>query len=335
LFKELQRELKKLERLKRISIPIDLDEKGYIDRQCPDEECEFVFKIYADDWEEIEDDAPVWCPLCRCEAPMDHWYTSEQVEHGKAEAKTVLEGKISEAMRKGARSGNRQSKNNFISVSFKVTGSRKRTYALPAKAADAMQLEIKCDNCQSRFAVIGNAYFCPACGHNSVTRTFSDSLRKIRAKVDHLDVVRDALIESIGKDEAELTCRSLIETSISDGVVAFQKYCEGMYEPFGTPPFNAFQRLHQASELWKDKIGEDFNDWLTTTESIDLNTLYQKRHLLQHNEGIVDDKYLQKSQDDRYKVGQRIVVQERDIGALIRILEKLSKGIEQAVIRSS
>jgi rRNA maturation endonuclease Nob1 len=46
------------------------------------------------------------------------------------------------------------------------------------KAADVMQLEIQCDNCSARFAVIGSAYFCPACGVNSVVRTYHDSLRE-------------------------------------------------------------------------------------------------------------------------------------------------------------
>ena len=332
MFKELQKELKKLERVKKITIPINRDEKGYIDRQCPDKNCEFIFKIYADDWDECEDDDTAWCPLCRHEAPIDHWYTLDQVEHGTAEARIIMQGQISNAMRTGAQNQNRrQRKNSFISVSMKVTGSRKRTQAIPARAAEAMQLEIQCDRCQSRFAVIGSAYFCPACGHNSVKRTFADSLRKIRAKVGNVDVVRQSLINLASKDEAEVVCRSLVETSISDGVVAFQKYCEGMYEPYAKAPFNAFQRLSHASDLWKTAIGKGFDSWLSEKELVQLNMLYQKRHLLQHNEGIVDEKYLQNSQDDRYTIGQRIVVQESDIDTLIHFLKTLSNGIEEAL----
>jgi hypothetical protein len=35
----------------------------------------------------------------------------------------------------------------------------------------------------------------------------------------------------------------MIETCLSDGVVAFQKYCDGMYEQYGKTPMNIFQRL--------------------------------------------------------------------------------------------
>lgn len=328
MFEDLINELKRMNG-QSVSVAIESDEKGYIDKQCPNENCEFIFKVNKEDWADIFKDEAVWCPLCRHEAPSDKWFTIEQVKHAQAEALAVIQGKIHNSLRSGAQKFNRhQRKNAFISISMKVTSGSKRTHTIPAKAAELMQLEIQCENCQSRFAVIGSAYFCPACGHNSVIRTFRDSLRKIRAKKDCVEVVKRALIESAGKDEAELTCRSLIETCISDGVVAFQKYCEGMYEGYGKPPFNAFQRLDKASELWKSVIQKGFDSWLSEEELRLLVILYQKRHLLAHNEGIVDAKYTQKSGDKTYKEGQRIVISAKDIDILVSSLEKLANGIE-------
>lgn len=328
MFEDLIKEMKRMNG-QSVSVPIESDEKAYIDKQCPDEDCEFIFKVNEEDWVDIFKDEAVWCPLCRHDAPADQWFTIEQVEHAKAEALAIIEGKINNALRSGAQKFNgRQPKNSFMSMSVKVGGGLNRTHIIPAKAAELMQLEIQCEECDSRFAVIGSAYFCPACGHNSVTRTFSDSLRKIRAKKDNVEVIRTALIESTGKDEAELTCRSLIETCISDGVVAFQKYCEGMYEPYGKPPFNTFQRLKQGSELWQNAVKKGFDSWLTEEELKALSILFQKRHLLSHNEGIVDSKYIQKSGDISYKEGQRIVIVWRDIDRLIMALEKLTNGIQ-------
>ena len=147
----------------------------------------------------------------------------EQVEHAKSEAFPVFKDKVHDALVSGAQKFNRkQSKGGFISISMKVHGGPQRTYAIPAPAAESMQLEIQCEECNSRFAVIGSAFFCPACGHNSVRYTFSDSLRKIRAKKEGLDIVRQALAEAGRKDDAELTCRLLIESRIQDGVVAFR-----------------------------------------------------------------------------------------------------------------
>lgn len=328
MFEDLIKEMKNLDG-KSVSVPIESDEKGYIDKQCPAQECEFMFKVNSDDWSNIFKDEAVWCPLCRHEAPADQWFTIEHAKHAEAEALVFVQGTINNALRSGAQKFNRrQPKNGFISMSMKVSSGTKRTHIIPAKAVELMQLEIQCESCKSRFAVIGSAYFCPACGHNSVTRTFSDSLRKIRAKKEGVEIVRNALNESMGKDEAELTCRSLIETCISDGVVAFQKYCDGMYESYGNAPFNAFQRLEQGSNLWEEAIQKGYSSWLSVGELSTLNIIYQKRHLLAHNEGIIDSKYIQKSGDTSYKEGQRIVVSEKDIDFLISSLEKLSEGIQ-------
>jgi rRNA maturation endonuclease Nob1 len=329
MFEDLIKEMGSVNALS-VSVDIETDENGYIDKQCPNKKCEFIFKVNGEDWVNIFNDDAVWCPLCRHEATSDQWFTADQVEHAKSEAFSVVKGKIDNAMRSGAKKFNqRQPKNSFISMSLKVSGAPERTYTIPAKAADLMQLEIQCESCESRFAVIGSAYFCPACGHNSVTRTFRDSLRKIRAKKNSSDIIKQAIIASSGKDEAELICRSLIETCINDGVVAFQKYCEGMYKPYGNAKHNVFQRLQEASELWENATKKGFDSWLNKKEIDTLNTLYQKRHLLAHSEGIVDAKYIQKSRDKNYEKGQRIIISTTDVEDLLTILDKLSTGIEK------
>lgn len=125
--------------------------------------------------------------------------------------------------------------------------------------------------------------------------------------------------------------------SLTDGIMYFgrrcciSKYCEGLYEPYGKAPFNAFQRLQQGSELWNKALNECYSDWLSDQELSDLNILFQKRHILSHNEGIVDEIYIKKSGDASYKVNQRIVVSNRDIDLLLICLEKMSHGLVAAI----
>ena len=326
--------IKELNRMKRqtVSVPIETDDNGYLDKKCPSNSCGFLFKVNFDDWKNIVKDEAVWCPMCRHEAPADQWFTEEQIEHASAEAMNHVEGRISKALCAGANKFNqRQRSDSFIKMTMTVTAKHRRSYMIPAKAAEVMQHEIVCEVCNARYAVIGSAYFCPACGHNSVTRTFFESLRKIRAKLDGAELVRNTLEESQGKDEAELICRSLVETSISDGVVAFQKFCEGKYANFGKSPQNAFQRLQQGSDLWGKAIGHSYSDWLKTGELDTLNVLFQKRHLLAHQDGIIDARYIEHTGDTSYRVGQRIVISKSDVTCLISVIEKLCSGLKDAI----
>lgn len=330
MFEELIKRLHGLNKMT-VAVPIEGDEHGYIDKECPAEGCMYQFKVKGDDWERMAQGVSVWCPMCRHEAPPNQWFTTEQVEHSKAQALKVIKGEIHNAMVADAANFNRrQPKGGFITMSLKVKGGPVQTAILPAAAADAMRLQIECEACHTQYAVIGSAYFCPACGHNSVTKTFGDSLKKIRVKSDSLPTIRQALTEASGKDEAEVTCRSLLETCISDGVVAFQLLSEGLYADYGDAPFNAFQRLDQGSKLWQTAVGKGYEDWLTADELQGLKVLYQKRHLLAHNDGLVDSQYITKSGDTTYREGQRIVIADRDVSELVSTLDKLGGGLKAA-----
>lgn len=157
MFEDLINEMRRMSKLS-VSVEIETDENGYIDKQCPNEKCEFIFKVNGEDWANIFNDDAVWCPLCRHEATSDQWFTADQVEHAKSEALSVVKSKIHNSIRSGAKKfKQRQPKSSFISMSMKVSGARERTYTIPAKAADLMQLEIQCESCESRFAVIESA----------------------------------------------------------------------------------------------------------------------------------------------------------------------------------
>jgi hypothetical protein len=331
MFDKLLQELRDMERTK-VSVPIKVDKDGYIDKECPNKECLFHFKVDQEDWKNHFKDEKVFCPMCRHEAPSDSWWTTEQLEDAKEQAKKHIMGRIGEAIREDAESFNAsQPRNSFIKMSLKVTSSSSPHYILPVPATEEMTLKIKCQECNSKYAVIGSAFFCPCCGHNSVDETLNNSLAKIHTKLDNLSVIRKA-VEAVSKDDAEITCRSLIESSLNEIVVAFQRFCEltfGKIKPDVKVKFNAFQNLDAGGEYWKNVYGESYPDWLTKNEFREINELFQKRHLLSHTEGIVDQKYLDRSGDSTYKIGQRIVVKETDIKNLIKIVQKLVDKLRQ------
>ena len=326
MFENLLREIKKLNGHK-VSIPIKTDEDGFMDKECPSDNCMFKFKVHEEDWKNIFRDEVVYCPLCRHEATADSWWTTEQIEQAKRQTIKYVEGLIGQAMHTDARNFNRkQPRNSFIKMSMKASGFSRSTFILPIRATELMELKITCDKCDARFSVIGSAYFCPSCGHNSVERTFDDSIKKILSKIENVEIIRKAFVDIGKKDEAEVTIRSLVESALSDGVTAYQRLAEKLYEKIPAAPrapFNVFQRLDGGSKLWKQACSKGYEDWLDSTELRDLKILFQKRHILAHNEGIIDDKYIRKSGDSTYRIGQRIVVTEFDIRRLVSVIGKL------------
>lgn len=323
MFEKVSRDLNGLEI---IQVPISADKEGYYDKECPSSSCHFQFKVYKEDWKNIFRDEVVYCPMCRHEAEADEWLTSLQIQEAKDQAIKLIQGRFGRALEAGAREFNSsQAKNSLFKMSISVSGTRPNHYTLLVGAQQEMNLKIKCRECNSRYSVIGSAFFCPSCGHNSAEETFDNSLNKVAVKLKNLPTIRKT-IEAINKDEAETTCRSLIETSLDECVVAFQRFCEVTFRklnPLVKVRFNAFQKLDVGGKYWKELYGESYSDWLTKSEFSKLNELFQKRHLLSHTEGMVDQKYIDRSGDTIYSVGQRIVVKEKDVLKLKNLVEKI------------
>lgn len=326
MFEDILRELERLEGGMELKFDIELDEEGYIDKECPNEECMFQFKVLGQDLTDHE----VFCPMCGKGGSAKSFFNTEQIEQAKAQAVDYIKGRLGQALDRDARAFNRrQSKNSFFQMSMEYKGPKWHRPILPLKALKEFQLKITCEKCGARFAVIGSAFFCPCCGHSAAVRVFEDAMAKIEAKVSNLEVVRKAVAE-VSEDQAAVICRSLIESGLSDGVVAFQRVCEELYKKHPNAqaniPFNVFQRLKEGSELWKNLIGKGYDDFISPAEMDRLNILFQRRHLLLHTEGIIDQKYLDKSGDTSYQVGQRIVVKEKDVLDLVSLIKKIVSG---------
>ena len=60
-----------------------------------------------------------------------------------------------------------------------------------------------------------------------------------------------------------------------------------------------------------------------------MSLMFQRRHIVEHNNGIIDDKYFKNSNDTSYSEGQRLIVKESDIKELLGIIRKLGKGLKE------
>ena len=335
MFENLIKALDNLSKTDKLTFTIEPDEQGYIDHECPDDRCLFRFKVKPGTG--LMDDTRPWtCPMCGHKAPASSFYTTDQIEEAQRLAVQRIEGVFDQAMRRDAEDFNRrQPRNGFLKMSMQVTGTRAfQRLDVPIGASEAMQLQIACDQCSAEYAVVGSAFFCPGCGHSSAARVFDDALRKIAAKRDHIPDVRAAITAAAGKDEAELVARSLMESCLTDGVVAFQRFCEVTYRRIPgqqDPPFNAFQRLVDGSKLWRVAVGQGYEDWIAPPDYVALKLLFQRRHLLAHSDGVVDQKYLSNTGDATYKEGQRIVVTAGDVELMLRVLSGLGAAIRAHV----
>jgi hypothetical protein len=327
VFDDLLRELKRLERGAKVSVTIPPDDEGYDEKVCPNPECTARFKIHGDDSSKLVVDDILRCPLCRHEADTQSWFTPEQVEYAKRVAFDQIQGRVDQAFRRGAQAANRRAPTGgLISLSFEYKPGR-REYLAPLAASEVLEQRSTCEMCGCRYASIGAAFFCPACGHNSARSTFAATIRNVRQGISFIP----RLAETLGRDAAADLGRGIAENALVKLVTAFQRFAEATYDalpdPKATPAFNAFQRLDDGHALFDAATGRGFDAILTPDELRELARYFQQRHVLVHDDGIVDQLYVDRSGDTTYQVGQRLVIKPAVVLRAAELIEKLANGL--------
>ena len=328
MFDDLLRQLERIPKSQRVPIRLALDDESYLDRRCPAEECGATFKVLFEDWREKVPDERAWCAICGEVAGPPTFNTPDQERQIKQQAVAHLLGQLDEAHRAAAKPTIHA---GFLTMTWSYKPGA-RPFVVPAEAAPLMSQRSACESCGCRYASIGAAFFCPACGHNSARSTFTGALATVRGLMD-LAARMAEIVED--RDEAADQARQLAESSLPRVWASFQRFAEATYSAHpasASAPArrNAFQILEVSDSLWREAIGKTYAEILTVDEHRDLVRLVQARHVLAHRDGLVDAHYVAKSGDHRYTVGQRLVVSGAEVRRLADLTEKLSIALTAA-----
>ncbi len=306
-----------------ISITIPPDEDGLVGRECPVPECESYFKIQLGTGLKGEN-LPCHCPYCGHEANQDKFFTKAQIEY----AQSIVLNQVTGALLKDLKSleFDHRPRGAFgIGISMKVSGQPTPIYYYREKQ---LETEVVCDQCTLRYMIYGVFGFCPDCGaHNS--------LQILKA---NLQLVEKMI--TIAETQEQAIAQSLIENSLEDCVSAFdgfgretcRVFCSRAVAPERAAEIR-FQNITTARERVNELFGVDFAANLDAKRWDIVLRCFQKRHILAHKMGIIDENYLKITGDSTAVVGRKVQIQVEEVYALISTLkstgEQLFKLIEE------
>ena len=296
-----------LERLgNRISVSLQPDEDGYIGRECPVETCLGYFKITPGTG--VQEPAPCHCPYCGHSGEQNTFFTPEQIEY----AKSVAIRKISEAIHQDLKSLEFQhkAKGAFgIGISMKVTSSGEH----PIRYYREKNLETKvvCDKCTLCFAIYGVFGWCPGCGTHNSFQILSKNLELANKEL--------SLASSVEPDLAE----HLVGDALENVVSAFDGFAREICSKNGADIH--FQNMNGARRRVKETFGFDFAEELSADSWIAICRTFQKRHLLSHKMGVIDDEYIQKANDPTAVLGRRVRITHQEVCSAISIVQILGR----------
>ena len=300
-----------------VSVPIAADDHGFTGRECPKPDCEGYFKIVSGTG--LEGEAlPFHCPYCGHTTGHEEFWTQEQIRY----AKSVAMRRISDAIRKDLKTLEFEHKPRGpfgIGISMKVKSGPR----LPIHHYREKELEttIVCRNCTLRYAVYGVFAFCPDCGRHNSVEILEKNLEIVGKMLD--------LAKSHDIDLAE----RLVENALEDCVSAFDGFGRELCRVHAerTPnPERAYRIRFQNMDKARDELrglGVNLTEGLAGQAWEKAIRLFQKRHVIAHKLGVVDQEYLDRTGDNHTMRGRKIRVSAAEVAELSETLMAIARSI--------
>ncbi len=303
-----------------IFVAIPADEKGLTGRRCPNPDCNSYFKIEFGTGLKGEN-LPCHCPYCGHVGDPSEFMTEDQIEY----AKSVAVRKISDAVFQDFKKFefNHKPKGAFgIGLSLKV--QRPRVPAIRHYQEEELETETTCSNCTLRYAIYGVFAYCPDCASHNSYQILDQNYSLLEKQL--------ILAEREGGDLG----RQLIEDALENAVAVFDAFgretCAVAFKNNASSlSLNtlSFQSLESAHEKLKAAANFDMKGFLEgDREWAELLKNFQKRHLLSHRLGVVDQVYVDRTGDRTVPVGRRIQISSTDVRDMLSLLRTLGRGFQ-------
>lgn len=300
-----------------INITLPTGRDGYLGRECP--KCVKYFKIVNGTG--LPDTSHYYCPYCGWKQDHSYFHTRSQIDYAESVALNAITSDFLDSLKEIERTSKRQARMNrsFLNMTFEVKGTPE-----PIRYPRDFNLEtyVECTTCTLKYAVYGVYAFCPDCGERNALQILDKNL----------DIASKILAVSASMD-ASLT-EALIGNALTSIVAALDCFGREVCRTYAPKSVSAekahnirFQNLVRAQTRVKDLFGFDIasstpsSDWGTTIRC------FQKRHLLEHKSGVVDEEYLNKANDSSARLGRKISLTAHEVEELISIVRNLGGHI--------
>lgn len=324
-----------------LGVALPSGEDGLWLMRCPQHPTDHVFKIMVTQTESTDETSDLYCPYCGHHERGVWPFASDQKARLQTAAEAAAEQYISatiddmfgKAFRGRSRSSSRRSALS-IELTYKP-GRPPRRRTLPTFEVEETRRTMQCGVCDERFAVYGLALYCPNCGQMAPAQQLSELIRVQRDRL--------ATLETLPADHKNALADSGVftatyESTLKDGFSALEAYLKRRFAADApTVSLNGkgavFQRLDDASDLYRDHLGVDLPALVGPDGWTHLGRVAAIRHLLVHNAGVVDSKFLDRLADWPQQVGQRVHVSEHDARRFLEVLEDLATAVQPASTR--
>lgn len=281
------------------------DQQGYFGRACP--KCKSYFRTNSPGRATL-------CPYCGCRANNAAFTTKNQLEF----IDKVRESYIAAFQKKES-----------VAIDLdKIANELPANRPAWAYSEESQQNHFVCPNCKTGYDILGEYAGCPTCGKRNSLQVFERSIADVEQRFN--------------KADAELKDRQAREVEwerLSRCISDFEAMARDIQRQLQLLPATpkrkkdiqgiSFQNILKANTSVLDWFGFEMLARFPDDDKIFLNRMFNRRHVLTHNGGRIDQEYLDNSDDTTVRLNQTIVVRSNEIRRLIPLLRTIAQNLFQ------
>lgn len=276
----------------------------------------------------------VW-PYCRHEAEPTDFTTQEQIRYAKDMAIREAHGGINEMVKDTLGLDSRGKRNlggGLLSIEMALKPSQPKPVRRPFE--DEVRRDVVCPHCTLDQTVFGLAAWCSDCGEDIF-------LTHVSAEI----AVTRSMLNDIGRREQDFGWRVAakdLENCLEDSVSLFEAAAKALTRRALTQRGedteaikvtlkkvgNSFQNVDRSREQLKKLFGYEPVDSAIWDR---LGGSFEKRHPVTHNLGVVDKKYLERTQQAE-REGREVRITETEIDSLLKDIYRVISELHSEII---
>jgi hypothetical protein len=193
---------------------------------------------------------------------------------------------------------------------------------------ELQQHRFNCGNCDNCFDILGEYGCCPVCGKRNSLQVVMSYLNAAQAQFESANAT------ITDRQDREIEWEKMTKC-ISD----FEAMARDIQKQLARLPLTparrkeveqiSFQQLLKADDRLRGFFGIELLKGVADADRNFANKMFNRRHILTHSGGRVDQEYLDRTSDSGVRLNQKVVVRSREIVRLIPLLKTAAENLFQ------
>lgn len=258
---------------------------------------------------------PNYCPYCGTTVPMNQCLSSAQLKYIR-EYVDVLAAAVSRAHEQLPAGQSRDVVIDMDEVADAVTSETKPDFYF---CEEGQQNQFECERCHAFNDIIGRFAYCSVCGGRNDLMEAKKTIDEIRLGIREGGSLPTAIRNSI----------SFFDSFVSQAVKELLAFVPMTPRRRGKLDGRSFHDFRTVEASLKECLDINISSGLKPTDVELLIKFFHRRHLHEHNGGVVDQRYLAESGDTSVRLRQELREDLAEVHELLNILSRVFSNIHE------